>query len=100
MRKYLVRIAAAAEQSLQVHARFIAVDKPEAAEKWFKRILLAISKLERMPRQHPPVKRLSAQLGVEVRRLVMGSYVAYFTINEDLRVIEIIAFRHGARERE
>jgi toxin ParE1/3/4 len=72
---------------------FVALDKPEAAERLGTRIISVIEAL----RLHPRLGRASAVPGV--RELVLGTapYVIYYRLCSD--IITILNVRHGAQDR-
>lgn len=72
---------------------FVALDKPEAAERLGTRIVSVIEAL----RLHPRLGRASAVPGT--RELVVGTapYVIYYRLHSG--IITILDVRHGAQER-
>lgn len=95
--KYRVEVARNAKNAIFVQARFIAEDKPQAAEGWLNRVFDSMDTLESMPRRHPLAAKLSEELGLEVRRLVIGDYLLFFCVHDEAGVVEVLRFRHGAQ---
>lgn len=93
---YAVELTSAAEREMDAQADRIAEDKPAAAARWHARLKLAIQSLRSMPRRYPQSK-LAAVLGTDVRKLVFGKYMVLFEVDDTLRVVTVIGFRHAAR---
>ncbi len=98
--KYGVVIAAQAEQEIGEQTEYIARDKPLAAKNWLVKLYAAIEELEAFPRRHPVAEELSATLGFELRRMVVGNYLIFYRVDEARGVVEVLRFRHGARRIE
>lgn len=69
-------------------------------ENWFDRLFESINSLETLPRRYPIAQPESAQLGIEVRKLVHGKYLIFYTVDEAERSVHLLAIVHGAVERE
>ena len=70
-------------------ARYIARDKPSAAEKWVKRLFAAVAKLPDQQRSCRIVPELNRQ---DIRELIFGSYRVFYKLHDG---IQILCVRHG-----
>lgn len=95
--KYTVEVSPLVMTAIRTQALRIADDKPIAAERWLRRILRAVEKLESMPRRHPISESISDSLGLEVRRLIVGRYKLFFHVNDRARLVRVVLFRHGSQ---
>lgn len=71
-------------------AKFIAEDKPGAAEKWIDSIFLSAEKLIDFPQSGRIVPELDHE---EIREIIQGNYRIIYQINSDN--IEILTVRHS-----
>jgi len=96
--KYAVRINARTLSKILDAARYIAVDceSPGNAEAWTERLWDAIGDLELLPRRHPADEWQTAVAGRETRKLIHGPYIVFFQIDEEHRVVNVVAFEHGS----
>jgi plasmid stabilization system protein ParE len=98
--KHRVDLTAAALGDIDQAYRWYFERSPEAAEKWRRRLLDAISKLETNPRRCA-VAAESTLVNVEIRELNFGrragGYRILFTIQDD--IVYIVHLRHSARDR-
>lgn len=94
MARYRVEVTEPAEQEIEAAQGWIAVDSPEAAERWSQGIFAALKTLDTMPARCPlaPENEGHAE---DIRQLVHGQYRILFTIQPG-RVV-ILHVRHGAR---
>ena len=70
-------------------ARYIARDKPSAAEKWVKKLFEAVSGLPEQPlscRIVPELKRS------DIRELIFGNYRVIYKATDDIHILTV---RHG-----
>jgi plasmid stabilization system protein ParE len=96
--RYTVKLSATVVEQITEYARFIAEQRraPENAQRWLERVYDAIDTLDRMP-QRCGLAPENAHRPYEIRRLLIGQYVALFTIVEDKRAVHVVGFRHGHR---
>lgn len=66
-------------------------------EGWFAALFDRIDSLREWPRRHPVAEDASLAEGEEIRRLVFGSYIVLYQIDEPSRIIHVLAFYHGYR---
>jgi toxin ParE1/3/4 len=71
---------------------YIAEDDPEAASRFGASLLDHVDLLARFPRIGSVVGKRS-----RVRKLLHSPMLVYYRVDEDMRLIEILHFRHGAR---
>lgn len=76
-------------QQVRDIARYIARDKPPAAEKWVKRLFAAVEKLPDQPLSCRVVPELNRQ---DVRELIFGNYRVIYKLHEGIQVLVV---RHG-----
>ena len=97
MSPHSVRVVPAAEQAILEQARFIAADIPDAAAAWVETIWDAIDDLARFPNRNAIAPIESDALGVEIRKLVFGSYLIFYAVDAKHRIVTVLRFRHGKR---
>ncbi|MCB9857515.1 MAG: type II toxin-antitoxin system RelE/ParE family toxin [Phycisphaerales bacterium] len=65
---------------------------------WLTDLFDLTDSLYHSPRRHPVAELESAELGIEIHRVVFGDYIIYYHVDELRRVVEVLHFRHAARE--
>lgn len=90
-----VRIAAEAERQIRAIAEFIAVDSPDNAARWARKLRVKIEALGAFPERHETAFS-AEEAGLEVRQTLFGVYVIYYTSDDESVVVQ--AVRHGFRE--
>ena len=70
-------------------ARYIARDKPSAAEKWVKELFKVVGRLSMQPQSSRVVPELNRP---ELRELIYGHYRVIYKLMDD---IQILTVRHG-----
>lgn len=76
-------------ERVQGIARYIAKDKPSAADKWVKELFKIVERLTLHPRSCRIVPELNRD---DVREVIYGSYRVIYKITAD---IDILTVRHG-----
>lgn len=66
------------------------------AEEWVQRVYDAIESLDFMPGRYALAAE-SPRLGKQVRRILIGKYIANYIIDDSEAVVRVVGFRHGAR---
>jgi len=96
--RYTVKLSATVVDQITDYALFIAKQRraPEIAQRWLERVYDAIDTLDRMPHRCALAPE-NAHRPYEIRRLLIGQYLALFTIDEEKRAVHVIGFRHGYR---
>lgn len=64
---------------------------------WLAGLFDLIDSLSEWARRYPFAEALTAVKGYEVRRANHGDYAIFYRVDADRRLVEVIAFRHGAR---
>ncbi len=99
MARYRVRGSEPAENDLRDIIRYISaqLSAPMTAVKMMDAIEETIAGLTEMPQGFPPVidKRL-ASMGY--RKLIVKPYIAFFTIDEELKVVDILRILYSKRD--
>jgi toxin ParE1/3/4 len=98
MIRYAVRVTIACESQITRYGLYFAKHRrvPETARRWVNRIYDKIETLEISP-QRCPLAPEDVFRDYDVRYLLIGDYVALFTIDESARTVHVIGFRHGHR---
>jgi toxin ParE1/3/4 len=89
---YVVMILEAAHEDLRNIVAYISHENPDAAETLGRELLDQAMSLESLPYRGSRVKKRRGLL-----KLIHGNYLIYYRIKEQKRVVEIIAFKHGAQ---
>jgi toxin ParE1/3/4 len=89
----VVVYADAAERDLLEIASWIAADDPAAARRLVKAIRNKCALLRTLPFMGPA----RPDIRPDVRTFPSGSYVVYYTFQEDLDRVDILTIRHGRR---
>jgi len=67
---------------------------------WFARLFDAVDSLYEWPLRHPVAEAESASRGFEIRKLNFENYLIHYRVNESTKVVEVLSFRHAARQPE
>ena len=96
--KYTVEITDVAFEAIREQARYIAIkgNAPLNAQRWLEQVWDVIDGLEQMPQRHNLATESSFKT-YEVRRVLLGSYLILFTIDESTGKVWVVGFRHGYR---
>ena len=68
---------------------------PDRMDAWLGGLLASIDSLYLMPRRFPVAEALVGAKSYQVRRVNYGDYALFYRIDEEARLVEVIAFRHG-----
>ena len=68
----------------------------EIAERWIDRVYDAVETLSMFPRRFGLAEE-DAHREYEIRRLIIGDYLAAYTIDDAKKTVMVVGFRHGAR---
>ena len=91
---YAVIILEEAQEDLINIVAHPSVDNAVAAEKLGNQLLDLAQSLESMPYRGSLVKKMPS-----LRKLIDGNYLIYYRIRDEERLVEIVAFVHGAQIR-
>lgn len=96
--RYAVKLTATVVEQITEYALFIAKERraPETAQRWLERVYDAIDTLDHAPHRCTLAPE-NVHRPYEIRRLLIGRYLALFTIDETKRAVHVIGFRHGHR---
>jgi toxin ParE1/3/4 len=89
---YAVIILEEAHEDLRNIVAYISKENPGAAETLGRELLDEAMSLESLPYRGSRVKKRRGLL-----KLIHGDYLIYYRIKEQKRIVEIIAFKHGAQ---
>jgi plasmid stabilization system protein ParE len=89
---YAVIILEEAHEDLKKIVGYIANENPGAAETLGGELLDATVSLESLPHRGSRVKRRRGLL-----KLIHGQYLIYYRVQERKKLVEIVAFKHGAQ---
>ena len=81
-----------AHEDLRNIVAYIASENPGAAEKLGGELLDEVMSLESLPYRGSRVKKRRGLL-----KLIHGNYLIYYRIREQKKIVEILAFKHGAQ---
>ena len=70
---------------------------PEIIEGWFARLFDLIDGLYQWPLRYPIAEPETREMGFEVRKIIYGQHLVFYRVSEEQRLVEVLAFRHGAR---
>ena len=96
MMRYVVEVTETALAAIAMHARYIAVDAAAEgnAARWLNQLWDAIDSLERAPHRASLAEE-NDYVDIEVRRLIVGSHLVLFTVDDARRRVIIVGVRHG-----
>jgi plasmid stabilization system protein ParE len=89
---YAVIILEEAYEDLRKIVAYISSENPRAAETLGRELLDEAMSLESLPYRGSRVKKRRGLL-----KLILGQYLIYYRIQEQKKVVEIVAFKHGAQ---
>ncbi len=94
---YKVKIYKVAQQDMRDIAEYLNTLSPQAAIKYYDKIVEGISSLANMPKRIPLVKDTTLRLR-GYRTLIVGSYIVFFAVKGD--TVEIRRILYGRRQYE
>jgi plasmid stabilization system protein ParE len=92
---YEVKILPGALQDIEAIFRWLSIDSPKTASDWYKGLLEALPKLERMPARFPRAPE-GEVLGVEIQHLIYKRNYRILLLVEE-KIVRIYHVRHSAR---
>lgn len=98
MKTYRVIVSPDAADQIAGYAGYIAhlAGSDEVARNWILNVYTTIDKLEHFPRRRELAEE-NERSSKELRRLIIGNYLALFTIDDEVSAVRVIGFRHAAR---
>jgi len=67
-------------------------------ERWFGGLFDLVDGLYEWPLRFPVSPEQTEDFGFEVRKLNYGDYLIFYRVDEQQRIVEVLHFRHGARD--
>ena len=93
---YRVELSPRAKDDIRDYVRYVLDESQDmaTATRLYDRINRAINSLDKFPRRcsRAPEDELT---DYEVRMLIVGPYLVLFNVNDDDRLVKIVAARHG-----
>jgi len=86
-------VADAEEQLSYLIDQGVSVDRAVA---WYHRLLNRFDGIREWAKVHPIDERFLQETGIAARKINFGDYVILYRVDEDRRLVEIIALQHGA----
>jgi len=62
---------------------------------WFQNLIDQVAGLYSMPKRFPVAQAVTKVKGYEIRRMNYGVYAVYYRVDDERKIVEVIAFRHG-----
>lgn len=98
MKRFSVRVTLETQSQVQSAALYIAAESIDRALAWEARVTLAMASLAEA-RGFAVDEPASAKYSLEVRRYVFErTYLIFYTVDETSGRVDVIEFRHGARQ--
>jgi plasmid stabilization system protein ParE len=94
---FQVEISPIALRELAEITEYISVDGMYDAIGFGEKLLSTVASLHRFPNRHTRVTRKSSS-GKSYRKVSVGSYLIYYHVNEQKRMVTVVHFWHGARQ--
>jgi toxin ParE1/3/4 len=95
---YRIILATRVVSDLQGIFDHIAAESPQNAAKVVNRVLTALEGLKAFPHRTVVVKQ-PLRLKNPIRSLPVQSWVIFFTVSDDQKVVRVLRVRHGSRRR-
>jgi toxin ParE1/3/4 len=87
-----LKITLQARRDIRNIWQFIARDDIQVTDSFCAELFLAASSLQNFPHRHGSLARRP-----NIRKFPYGSYLIFYKIDEDSRLVEVLRFWHGAR---
>lgn len=98
MKRYRIIISPRVIESIADYRDYIAHSSGHSriAATWVERVLASFDHLRTMPAKFALAEENDSR-PYELRQMLIGKYVAVYTIDEEYCVVRILNFRHGSR---
>ena len=98
MIEYSVTVSPLARTQIARYAEYIVESSGslEVGNRWVFRVYTTTQSLSHFPQRFGLAEE-NDHREYEIRRLVIGKYLALYHIEESVKIIRVIGFRHGAR---
>lgn len=95
---YRVVVSPRAVEEIEAYACYLSEvsGHVSVAERWVESVYDTLESLREMPDRYELAAE-NAWFEFTVRRILIGRYVAAYTVDHDTRVVRVLGFRHGAR---
>ncbi|MEM6393989.1 MAG: type II toxin-antitoxin system RelE/ParE family toxin [Planctomycetota bacterium] len=97
---YTVIIPPAVDSQLLDAALYISEDAPDRALTWYDETIAKLHSLSDLPDTYPVSDRETAAAGYDIRKMTIGNYHAFYQVDHGAKRVEVLAFRHAARQPE
>ena len=64
---------------------------------WLNELLDLMDSLDESPKRFPVADLESSIVGLELRQVVFGNYLAFYSVNDKKREVQLLGLRHAAR---
>ena len=98
MTEYSVAVSPLAAEKIAEYAYYIATRSGSAriAERWIDRVYATIQRLRYSPHRFEYAEENSHR-DYDIHRQIIGEYLALYTIDDEIKSVNVIGFRHGRR---
>ncbi len=72
----------------------------DVVESWFARLFNVVDHLASMPHMFAVDELQSRAVGREARKLTVGDYLVFYIVDEEAKLVSVVAFVHGAMKRD
>jgi plasmid stabilization system protein ParE len=98
MIRYRVQVSPTAALQIGTYGIYIAEQSgsAEIAQRWIDRVYMELDTLSDWPRRFELAEE-NAHRDYEIRRKLIGKYLALYTVDDESHVVRVIGFRHGSR---
>lgn len=70
---------------------------PSRISAWLSDLFDLVDSLDEFPHRYPVAELESVICGIQLRKVVFGDYLAFYHVDDDNRIVQLLGFRHGAR---
>ena len=71
----------------------------ETISSWYDQLYVMLDGLDEIPKRFPVDEHVSNETGTLTRKLNYGSYLIFYTVDDDSRTVHMVEFMHGARRK-
>lgn len=98
MISYRVDVTEQAASDIEYYTSYIQQQSGsiETGLRWASGVYTSVETLATMPRRYG-IADEQIYVAYELRRLIIGNYLALYHVDDELRVVRILSFRHGAK---
>lgn len=98
MTLFQVEVSSDCEEKIANYASYIEHRSAsrQVALDWMERVYARIQTLKYHPKRHACAEE-NRHRDYEIRRLIIGNYLALYTVDDEARSVRVIGFRHASR---